>query len=213
MAIGKPTNLCAIFICRENCSTGEYFSTTWAKANYDINRPFIELNWYEQECCARLARVWTLTDSQLEKKKHDHEKLKEQRRLLEAEMRRLDEQSKYEEEGIKRMSQGIDSVMASGGPIALSEPNTPPEQRNVFVQSTTFPSFPRSRLSGSSIITPPGMLSRPSASLLTTPTTSQSGSANVGPTNPSRSVPNTRRNSDDAEIPTEPLPELHTRIG
>ncbi|KAI0205520.1 ARM repeat-containing protein [Astrocystis sublimbata] len=129
----------------------------------------------------------------LEKKKIEYEKLREQKRRFEAEMMKLDQQQ-------RELQEDLQPAFALTG--HLSEPTTPPEYRDT---NTGFPnglSFSRpNRYSMSSLVSPPSHFSRSgrSGSLLTSP---QSG---IMPSRPQddplayRSVPTTRRNSDDDE--------------
>lgn len=86
-----------------------------------------------------------------------------------------------------------------------SEPTTPPEYHNTNQSSTGFPSmFSRpNRYSASNLISPPGFHNRParSGSQLASPPAGVMmngfGFDNQHTAMPSRSVPTTRRNSDD----------------
>ncbi|CAK7239606.1 MAG: hypothetical protein STHCBS139747_001037 [Sporothrix thermara] len=154
--------------------------------------------------------------STLEKKRLEYEKLREQKRRFEAEMQKLDQQQLRDEQELAAMQEdlgriGAAAALASSG--HQSEPTTPPEYREA---SSGFPSmFSRpNRYSTSSLTSPPGLLfNRPgrSGSQIASP---QSGimqsSASVSSATtaqhlgfddqlPSRSVPTTRRNSDEDE--------------
>lgn len=108
-------------------------------------------------------------------------------------MQRLDQQQRREAQELAQMEEEIGRM---GG--HQSEPTTPPEYRD----SSGFPSvFSRpNRYSTSSLTSPPGLFNRParSGSQLASP---QSGIMQSHYTYedqvPSRSVPTTRRNSDD----------------
>ena len=131
---------------------------------------------------------------QLEKKKLEYEYLREQRRRFEAEMELLDLQSKREEDDIHRLSHEINRFSVSGH---QSEPTTPPEYRdNGFPSAFSRPN----RFSISSIASPPGMgttrASR-SGSQITSPPSASSTQGTATTHVPSKSVPGSRRNSDE----------------
>lgn len=140
---------------------------------------------------------------QLEKKKLEYERLREQKRRFEAEMQLLDLQQRREEQELAQMQEdlGRGSSNQSNGAGHQSEPSTPPEYRET---SSGFPTvFSRpNRYSTSSLTSPPGLYNRPgrSGSQLTSP------QAGILPSHymmedhmPSRSVPGSRRNSDEDE--------------
>ncbi|KAK7415829.1 hypothetical protein QQX98_005611 [Neonectria punicea] len=129
----------------------------------------------------------------IEKKKIEYERIREQRRRFELEMQKLDQQQRREALELAQMEEEVGRL---GG--HQSEPTTPPEYRD----NSGFPSmFSRpNRYSTSSLTSPPGLFNRParSGSQLASP---QSGimQTRFGYEDqmPSRSVPTTRRNSDD----------------
>ncbi|KAI0552710.1 ARM repeat-containing protein [Xylaria curta] len=129
--------------------------------------------------------------SVLEKKKQEYEKLREQKRRFEAEMMKLDQQQRELQEDLR-------PVFGLTG--HQSEPTTPPEYRET---STGFPTmFSRpNRYSMSSLVSPPGFMNRPgrSGSLLTSPQSNMIPSRYQDDPLSYRSVPTTRRNSDDDE--------------
>ncbi|KAL2759849.1 hypothetical protein ACRALDRAFT_2038617 [Sodiomyces alcalophilus JCM 7366] len=131
----------------------------------------------------------------LEKKKQEYERLREQRRRFELEMQKLEQAQRREELELAKMQ---DDLTRQGH---QSEPTTPPE----YHDSSGFPSmFSRpNRYSMSSLISPPGLFNRParSGSLLTSPPSSMLASRVPFEDHhlPSRSMPITRRNSDDEE--------------
>ncbi|KAL1901392.1 hypothetical protein Sste5346_001797 [Sporothrix stenoceras] len=158
----------------------------------------------------------------LEKKRLEYEKLREQKRRFEAEMQKLDQQQLRDEQELAAMQEDLGRIgaaaMATGH---QSEPTTPPEYRE-----TTTSGFPNmlsrpNRYSTSSLTSPPGFLfNRPgrSGSQITSPqsginlqsstSASSSSAANTQQQQhnfgfddqlPSRSVPTTRRNSDEDE--------------
>ncbi|KAI9647455.1 hypothetical protein NHQ30_003840 [Ciborinia camelliae] len=138
----------------------------------------------------------------LEKKKLEYERLREQKRRFEAEMQLLDLQQLREEQELQQMQEDLGRSNNNNNNAGhQSEPTTPPEYRET---SSGFPSaFSRpNRYSTSSITSPPGLYNRPgrSGSQLTSP---QSGIMQsrlvIDDKLPSRSVPGSRRNSDEDE--------------
>ncbi|TAQ84904.1 hypothetical protein B7494_g6776 [Chlorociboria aeruginascens] len=135
-------------------------------------------------------------------KKLEYERLREQKRRFEAEMQLLDLQQRREEQELAQMQEDLgrtNNNSTTGG--HQSEPTTPPEYRET---NSGFPSvFSRpNRYSTSSLTSPPGLYTRSgrSGSQLTSP---QSG---ILPSRlimddklPSKSVPGSRRNSDEDE--------------
>jgi len=144
----------------------------------------------------------TCTDRiyQLEKKKLEYERIREQKRRFEAEMQLLDLQERKGEQELAQMQEDLGrNINSSGG--HQSEPTTPPEYRE---SNSGFPSvFSRpNRYSTSSLTSPPGLYNRPgrSGSQLTSPQSGIMQSRLVMDDNiPSRSVPGSRRNSDEDE--------------
>jgi hypothetical protein len=136
----------------------------------------------------------------LEKKKLEYERLREQKRRFEAEMQLLDLQQRREEQELAQMQEDLGRTNSSLTGHQ-SEPTTPPEYRE---SSSGFPSvFSRpNRYSTSSLTSPPGLYNRPgrSGSQLTSP---QSGIMQsrlmMDDKLPSKSVPGSRRNSDEDE--------------
>ncbi|KAL2265475.1 hypothetical protein VTJ83DRAFT_6575 [Remersonia thermophila] len=135
----------------------------------------------------------------LEKKRMDYERLREHKRRFEAEIHKLDAQQRLEERELQQMQE--DLAARFGG--HQSEPTTPPEYRD----SSGFPSiFSRpNRYSTSSltsgVTSPQGIFSRPvrSGSLLASPLSGTLPSRFPFDDLPSRSTPNSRRNSDEDE--------------
>jgi len=133
----------------------------------------------------------------LEKKRMDYERLREHRRRFEADLRELDAVTRKEELELQAMQEDL-TLGRFGG--HQSEPTTPPEYR----ETSGFPSmFSRpNRYSTSSLTSPPGLFNRPgrSGSQLASP---QSGIIQsrfaFDDQLPSRSVPGSRRNSDEDE--------------
>ncbi|CAK7566470.1 MAG: hypothetical protein SEPTF4163_004416 [Sporothrix epigloea] len=148
----------------------------------------------------------------LEKKRLEYEKLREQKRRFEAEMHKLDQQQLRDEQELAAMQEdlgrfGAAAALANAG--HQSEPTTPPECHET---SSGFPSMLSrpNRYSTSSLTSPPGLLfNRPgrSGSQITSPRAGAiQSSASPSSTHfgfddqlPSRSVPVTRRNSDEHE--------------
>ncbi|KAI1340132.1 ARM repeat-containing protein [Xylariaceae sp. FL0016] len=138
----------------------------------------------------------------LEKKKLEYEKLREQKRRFEAEMQKLDQQQRMDEFELAQMQEDLGR---GGNGINLtghqSEPTTPPEYRETNTGFPTMFSRPN-RYSTSSLISPPGFLTTRqsrSGSQLTSPQSGALHSRFYDDQMPSRSVPGTRRNSDEDE--------------
>jgi hypothetical protein len=148
--------------------------------------------------CAR--RRWTNIDfsAQLEKKKQEYERIREQRRRFELEMQKLDQQSRREAIELAQMEEEMTRVTGH-----QSEPTTPPEYSSGF--PTAFSRPYRYSMSGlaSGLVSPPAFpVNRPFRSgsqLMSPPASMQSRHAWDEAVVPSRSVPTTRRNSDDEE--------------
>lgn len=125
----------------------------------------------------------------------EYERIREQRRRFELEMQKLDQQQRREAQELAQMEE---EIVRLGG--HQSEPTTPPEYRD---NASGFPSmFSRpNRYSTSSLTSPPGLFNRPgrSSSQLTSPPSGliQQPYGFDEPPMPSRSMPGTRRNSDD----------------
>ncbi|CVK84182.1 related to Drosophila pumilio protein and Mpt5p protein [Fusarium mangiferae] len=134
--------------------------------------------------------------TQIEKKKMEYERIREQRRRFELEMQKLDQQQRREALELAQMEEEVGRM---GG--HQSEPTTPPEYRD----NSGFPTFLSrpSRYSMSSLTSPPGLFNRPvrSGSQLASPQSgirqARFGFEDTTTQMPSRSVPTTRRNSDD----------------
>ncbi|KAK3901087.1 armadillo-type protein [Staphylotrichum tortipilum] len=143
----------------------------------------------------RAAEPQDFATTTLEKKRMDYERLREHRRRFEAEIHKLDAQQRMEERELHQMQE--DLAARYGG--HQSEPTTPPEYRD----TPGFPSiFSRpNRYSTSSLTSPPGIFNRPSrsGSLLTSPLSGTLPSRFPFDEIPSRSVPGSRRNSDEDE--------------
>ncbi|PMB67008.1 hypothetical protein BM221_006668 [Beauveria bassiana] len=127
-------------------------------------------------------------------KKMEYERIREQRRRFELEMQKLDQQQRREAHELAQMEE---EMVRAGG--HQSEPTTPPEYRD---HNSGFPSmFSRpNRYSTSSLTSPPGIFNRPgrSGSQVTSPPSGiMQHRYGYDEPLPSRSVPTTRRNSDD----------------
>ncbi|KAH7370544.1 armadillo-type protein, partial [Rhexocercosporidium sp. MPI-PUGE-AT-0058] len=139
----------------------------------------------------------------LEKKKLEYERLREQKRRFEAEMQLLDLQQRREEQELAQMQEdlGRGNNSSAGHQGHQSEPTTPPEYRESTSGFPTVFSRPN-RYSTSSLQSPPGIYNRPgrSGSQLTSP---QGGIMQsrlmMDDKLPSKSVPGSRRNSDEDE--------------
>lgn len=136
---------------------------------------------------------------QLEKKKQEYERIRDQRMRFERQMLQLEAAQRREAAELAKMEEEYGRI---GG--HQSEPTTPPE----YHDSSGFPSmFSRpNRYSMSSVTSPPGLYNRParSGSQLASPPAGVIASHNgfgfdsqAQHHMPSRSVPGTRRNSDD----------------
>ncbi|KAL0940889.1 pumilio domain-containing protein [Colletotrichum truncatum] len=129
----------------------------------------------------------------IEKKKLEYERLREQRRRFELEMQKLEQAQRREEMELAKMQDDLRQGHQS-------EPTTPPE----YHESSGFPTmFSRpNRYSTSSLTSPPGLFNRPgrSGSQLTSPqSTLMQSRFTFDDHLPSRSVPGSRRNSDEDE--------------
>ncbi len=100
---------------------------------------------------------------QLEKKRIEYEKLREQKRRFEAEMQKLDQQQRREEQELAAMQEDLGRMGTGGLPGHQSEPTTPPEYRETSSGFPTMFSRPN-RYSTSSLTSPPGLYNRPARS-------------------------------------------------
>ncbi|KYK61270.1 Armadillo-like helical [Drechmeria coniospora] len=137
----------------------------------------------------------TAQEYNIEQKKIEYERIREQRRHFELEMQRLDQQQRKEALELAQMEEEMGRIAGH-----QSEPTTPPEYRD----NSGFPSmFSRpNRYSTSSLASPPGLLNRPARSgsqLNSPPSGLVQHRYGFDELLPSRSVPATRRNSDDEE--------------
>ena len=116
-------------------------------------------------------------------------------------MQKLDQQQRREEQELAAMQEDLGRISGAALPGHQSEPTTPPEYRETASGFPTLFSRPN-RYSMSSLTSPPGLYTRPgrSGSQLASP---QSGFVNsrfaMDDQLPSRSVPGSRRNSDEDE--------------
>jgi len=133
----------------------------------------------------------------------EYEKIREQKRLFEAEMQKLEQQQRRGEQELAAMQEDLGMGRMGANSLAghQSEPTTPPEYRETTSGFPTMFSRPN-RYSTSSLTSPPGLYTRPgrSGSQLASP---QSGIMHsrfaVDDHLPARSVPGSRRNSDEDE--------------
>ncbi|KAI1266237.1 hypothetical protein F5Y18DRAFT_24486 [Xylariaceae sp. FL1019] len=144
----------------------------------------------------------------LEKKQREYERVREQKRRFEAEMQRLDQQQRQDEMEMQALTEDL-SNLGRGAVLGLtghqSEPTTPPEYRETNNGFPTMFSRPN-RYSMSSLVSPPGLFTNMSSRASRSGSVLQSPQSNVMPSRfpdehpmPYRSVPGTRRNSDDDE--------------
>jgi hypothetical protein len=147
---------------------------------------------------------------QLEKKRQEYENLRSQRQRFEAEMAMIDLRQQQEANEIQQMAEALKRVNPSAG--YQSEPTTPPEYRE---SGTGFPSMLSrpNRFSTSSITSPPGLPNRAgrSGSQLTSPHSDFAHGHASAHMMPSKSVPGSRRNSDEDEPGpiSPPVPNVH----
>ena len=134
---------------------------------------------------------------QLEKKRVEYEMLKEQRQRFEAELEMFSLAQAREKQELEQLAQDLGRVNVAAG--HQSEPTTPPEYRD-----HVFPSaFSRTnRYSASNLVSPPGLNNRSSrsGSQLTSPPTELAQTLHnhiSSDTLPSKSVPGSRRGSND----------------
>ncbi|KAI1765847.1 ARM repeat-containing protein [Hypoxylon sp. FL1150] len=139
----------------------------------------------------------------LEKKKIEYEKLREQKRRFEAEMHKLDQQQMRDEFDIAQMQEDLGRRNEMGMTGHQSEPTTPPEYRDTNSGFPTMFSRPNRYSTPSlGLVSPPGLFttrSGRSGSQLTSPQSGILQSRFFDDTLPSRSVPASRRNSDEDE--------------
>lgn len=134
---------------------------------------------------------------QLEKKQAEYDYLKQKQLQFQHEMDLMARQVKQGEEEVQRLRHDLGTVHTGAG--HQSEPTTPPEYReHGFPSALSRPN----RFSSSSIMSPPGIINRPSraASQVTSPPVErarayQALTAGV----PSQSVPGSRQDSEDDE--------------
>ncbi|KAI1139562.1 ARM repeat-containing protein [Hypoxylon sp. FL0543] len=138
----------------------------------------------------------------LEKKKIEYEKLREQKRRFEAEMHKLDQQQRRDEFDIAQMQEDLGRGNGIGMTGHQSEPTTPPEYRETSSGFPTMFSRPNRYSTPSlGLVSPPGLFNRPgrSGSQLASPQSGVLQSRFFDDSLPSRSVPGSRRNSDEDE--------------
>ena len=138
----------------------------------------------------------------LERKRVEYEKIREQKRRFEVEMQKLDQQQRREEQELAQMTEDL-GRFASRDSMAghLSEPTTPPEYRETAGGFPTMFSRPN-RYSTSSLTSPPGLYnrqSRPNSQIASPQSGIMQSRLAFDDQLPSRSVPGSRRNSDEDE--------------
>ena len=130
------------------------------------------------------------------------ERLKEQRKRFEAELEKFSKQQALQEKELEQMVVDLQAINFSPG--HQSEPTTPPEYRD-YDREYGFPTiYPRrsNRYSSPSVVSPPGLSNRMSrsGSLLNSGATEAlpaPQSTTVSDKLPSKSVPTSRRGSND----------------
>lgn len=136
------------------------------------------------------------TDTQSERAARHYETLLQAQRKIQEELEKVDAETRREVDENIRHEQAVTQLFAQ------SEPTTPPEYQNAFPNNFSRPN----RYSTASLISPPGIASRPNRA--STQLTSPSGgyvrpyTANNSTTSsnlPSQSVPGSRRESDDEQ--------------
>ncbi|KAI1388296.1 ARM repeat-containing protein [Hypoxylon trugodes] len=138
----------------------------------------------------------------LEKKKFEYEKLREQKRRFEAEMHKLDQQQMRDEFDIAQMQEDLGRGSNMTG--HQSEPTTPPEYRETATSGfpTVFSRPNRYSTPSLGLVSPPGLFttrSGRSGSQIASPQSGILQSRFFDDPLPSRSVPGSRRNSDEDE--------------
>lgn len=125
--------------------------------------------------------------------------LREQRRRFEAEMQLIELRQQREEQEIAEMTEALGKSHVSAG--HQSEPTTPP-----LPTRTAHPN----RYSASAMLPPPGLRSQIGPSSQVTSPPPRVYQSQVTPTKlPSKSVPGSRRNSDDMEPEEQFEEEVH----
>jgi len=131
---------------------------------------------------------------QSEKKARQYEELLAQQRRIQAQMAMIDPDTRREVDEHQRLEQDI-TMFTTGH---QSEPNTPPEYYSSVNNYTARPN----RFSASSLTSPPGLQARPHrTSQLSSPpvTYTRPFTSHATSTMPSKSVPASRRGSDEEE--------------
>ena len=136
--------------------------------------------------------------SQLEKKRQEQKELQKRREQFQAQMEALHQQEAQQQFELEQMTQDLQKTSLNQG--YQSEPTTPPEYRDQVFPSVF--SSRNNRYSSSSLTSPPGLSSRShrSGSQLTSPPSElvqAQYSQNSTESMPSKSVPGSRRGSND----------------
>jgi hypothetical protein len=145
-------------------------------------------------CASYIPPMTSANISQSERKARQYEELLAQQRRIQAQMAMIDPETRREVDEHQRLEQDITMFTAGH----LSEPTTPPEYYSSVNRVHS------ARLSTASLASPPGFPTRPShpGSQLASPqaTFSRPVTSHVHSTSiPSRSVPASRRGSDEDE--------------
>lgn len=144
---------------------------------------------------------------QYEKKRQQIEQVREQKRKFEAQMKLLDLQEQRLQQGtntadMENLARGFGRIGLAAGPV--SEPTTPPDYSDAgFPTSLSRPN----RFSMNSIASPPGLNNRfsQSSSQLASPSGGIANGRNLPQKPPAKSMPGSRRNSEDEEYFPEEL--------
>ena len=144
---------------------------------------------------------------QYEKKRQQIEQVREQKRKFEAQMKLLDLQEQRLQQStntsdIENLTRGFGRVGLAADPV--SEPTTPPDYSDTgFPTSLSRPN----RFSINSVTSPPGLNNRfsQSSSQLASPSGGIVNGRNLPQKPPAKSMPGSRRNSEDEEYLPEEL--------
>lgn len=141
------------------------------------------------------------------------DQIREQRRKAEAQLKQLDEQQKLLEgssaSAFASMSLGPKRISLNG---PVSEPTTPPEYASGYPKR-----YSLNHMSISSVTSPPGLNNRysHSSAQISSPIGSQynsNGTYAQTPKSPAKSMPVSRRGSDEDESYPEELPAMRSNV-
>lgn len=127
-----------------------------------------------------------------------------EKKRIEESMKMLDLQEERDQQEMEQMAKELGRVNLAMGPV--SEPTTPPEYRD---HGFPTPLSRPDRFSASNLASPPGLRYGQSASQITSPPSERANtsSAHAIPNKPSaKSMPGSRRNSEEDEYFPEHLP-------